>query len=133
MNVLSIKRLIWLFIVTLTLVSVARAETFRVDDIRVEGVQKVSAGTIFNYLPIKVGDTIDAQIIRNAVRVLFKTGFFRDVQIRREGQVMVVVVQERPAIASIEYAGNKELFSLAMVFQRERFLINPCSIESLSR
>ena len=109
MNVLSIKRLIWLLIVTLTLVSVARAETFRVDDIRVEGVQKVSAGTIFNYLPIKVGDTIDAQMIRNAVRVLFKTGFFRDIQIRREGQVMVVVVQERPAIASIEYTGNKEL------------------------
>ena len=109
MNVLSIKRLIWLLIVALTLVSVARAETFRVDDIRVEGVQKVSAGTIFNYLPIKVGDTVDAQIIRNAVRVLFKTGFFRDIQIRREGQVMVVVVQERPAIASIEYTGNKEL------------------------
>ena len=109
MNVLSIKRLIWLLIVALTLVSVARAETFRVDDIRVEGVQKVSAGTIFNYLPIKVGDTVDTQIIRNAVRVLFKTGFFRDIQIRREGQVMVVVVQERPAIASIEYTGNKEL------------------------
>ena len=109
MNVLSIKRLICLFIVTLTLVSVARAETFRVDDIRVQGVQKISVGTIFNYLPIKVGDTIDAEIIRNAVRVLFKTGFFRDVQIRREGQVMFVVVQERPAIASIEYAGNKEL------------------------
>ena len=68
MNVLSIKRLIWLLIVALTMVSVARAETFRVDDIRVEGVQKVSAGTIFNYLPIKVGDTVDAQIIRNAVR-----------------------------------------------------------------
>ena len=67
MNVLSIKRLIWLLIVALTLVSVARAETFRVDDIRVEGVQKVSAGTIFNYLPIKVGDTVDAQIIRNAL------------------------------------------------------------------
>ena len=109
MNVLSIKRLIWLFIVTLTLVSVARAETFRVDDIRVQGVQKISVGTIFNYLPIKVGDTIDAEIIRNAVRVLFKTGFFRDVKIRREGQVMFVVVQERPAIASIEYAGNKDL------------------------
>ena len=109
MNVLPIKRLIWLLIVAMTLVNVARAETFRVDDIRVEGVQKVSAGTIFNYLPIKVGDTIDTEIIRNAVRALFKTGFFRDVQIRREGQIMVVVVQERPAIASIEYTGNKEL------------------------
>ena len=76
MNVLPIKRLIWLLIVAMTLVNVARAETFRVDDIRVEGVQKVSAGTIFNYLPIKVGDTIDTEIIRNAVRALFKTGFF---------------------------------------------------------
>ena len=109
MKVLPIKRLIWLLIVAMTLVNVARAETFRVDDIRVEGVQKVSAGTIFNYLPIKVGDTIDTEIIRNAVRALFKTGFFRDVQIRREGQIMVVVVQERPAIASIEYTGKKEL------------------------
>ena len=109
MSVLSIKRLICLLIAAMTLVNVARAETFRVDDIRVEGVQKVSAGTIFNYLPIKVGDTIDTEIIRNAVRALFKTGFFRDVQIRREGQIMVVVVQERPAIASIEYTGNKEL------------------------
>ena len=71
MNVLPIKRLIWLLIVAMTLVNVARAETFRVDDIRVEGVQKVSAGTIFNYLPIKVGDTIDTEIIRNAVRALF--------------------------------------------------------------
>ena len=101
MNVLSIRRLIWLFIVMLTLVSVARAETFRVDDIRVEGVRKVSAGTVFNYLPIKVGDTVDTQIIRNAVRTLFKTGFFRDIQIRREGQAMVVIVQERPGIAAI--------------------------------
>ena len=85
------------------------AETFKVDDIRVEGAKKISSSTVFNYLPIKVGDSVDVTIIRDAVRALFRTGFFRDVEIRREGGVVVISVQERPAIASIEYSGNKEL------------------------
>ena len=85
------------------------AETFKVDDIRVECAKKISSSTVFNYLPIKVGDSVDVTIIRDAVRALFRTGFFRDVEIRREGGVVVISVQERPAIASIEYSGNKEL------------------------
>ncbi|MDX1514056.1 MAG: outer membrane protein assembly factor BamA, partial [Gammaproteobacteria bacterium] len=81
-------------------------ESFVVDEIRLEGLQRISAGTIFNYLPIKVGDRVDSTRTADAIRALFKTGFFRDVTIEREGNTLVVFVTERPSIASIEFTGN---------------------------
>ncbi|MEQ1881225.1 MAG: outer membrane protein assembly factor BamA [Burkholderiales bacterium] len=83
-------------------------EPFQVKDIRVEGIQRTEAGTIFSYLPIKVGDTVNEERASAAVRALFATGFFRDVQLEADGEVLVVIVEERPAIAQIEIDGSKE-------------------------
>ncbi|MCU7844552.1 MAG: outer membrane protein assembly factor BamA [Candidatus Thiodiazotropha sp. (ex Monitilora ramsayi)] len=82
---------------------------FVVEDIRVEGLQRISAGTVFNYLPVKTGDEVNAGNTSQIIRTLFKTGFFQDVRLEREGDVLVVFVRERPAIAEIEITGNKDL------------------------
>ena len=88
--------------------SVRGAEPFVVRDIRVEGVQRTEAGTIFSYLPIKVGERVDDEKLSAAVKALYATGFFRDVRLEREGDVLVVAVQERPTISSLTFVGNKE-------------------------
>ena len=82
---------------------------FTVGDIRVEGLQRVTEGSVFNYLPINIGDTLTPQRIREAVRALYDTGFFRDVELRRDGNVLIVVVNERPTIESFELKGNKDI------------------------
>jgi outer membrane protein insertion porin family len=82
---------------------------FTVGDIRVEGLQRVTEGTVYNYLPINIGDNLSAQRIREAVRALYETGFFRDVEMRRDGNVLIVVVNERPTIESFELKGNKDI------------------------
>jgi outer membrane protein insertion porin family len=81
---------------------------FTVKDIRVEGIQRTEAGTIFSYLPVKVGETLTDEKAAQAIKTLFATGFFRDVRIEVENDVMVVVVQERPAIAQVDFVGLKE-------------------------
>ncbi|UCE89038.1 MAG: outer membrane protein assembly factor BamA [Pseudomonadota bacterium] len=86
-------------------------EPFVVQDIRLEGLQRIAIGTVFNYLPIAVGDTVDQALAGRAVRALFKTGFFKDVRLEREGNVLVVFVAERPAISSISFSGNKDITS----------------------
>jgi len=83
-------------------------EPFVVRDIRVEGVQRTEAGTIFNYLPIKVGDRVTDEKISEAVKALYATGFFRDVRLEAQGDVLVVAVEERPTISSLTFVGNKE-------------------------
>jgi outer membrane protein insertion porin family len=80
-------------------------ETFVIKDIRVEGIQRTEAGTIFGYLPAKVGETMTEEKAAQAIRALFATGFFRDVSLERDGDVLVVLVQERPSIAQIEFSG----------------------------
>jgi len=90
---------------------VALAQSFApfvVKDIRVEGVQRTEAGTVFSYLPIKVGERVDEERISQAVKALYATGFFRDVRLEAQGDVLVVVVQERPTISSLTFVGNKE-------------------------
>ena len=82
---------------------------FRVGDIRVEGLQRVSEGTVYNYLPVNIGDRLTAQRIREAIRALYETGFFRDVEMRRDGETLLVVVRERPTIESFELKGNKDI------------------------
>jgi outer membrane protein insertion porin family len=87
----------------------ARAfEPFVVKDIRVEGVQRTEAGTIFSYLPIKVGERVDDAKAAEAVKALFATGFFRDVRLEADNGVLLVVVQERPTISKVEITGNKD-------------------------
>src|SRR5438045_537836 len=83
-------------------------EPFTVKDIRVEGVQRTEAGTVFSYLPIKVGDRVDDEKASAAVKALYATGFFRDVRLEVEEGVLVVIVQERPTISQIDITGTKE-------------------------
>ncbi|PUA30303.1 MAG: outer membrane protein assembly factor BamA [Cellvibrio sp. 79] len=96
-------------LLVLFLAMAVQAQTFRVSDIRVEGLQRVSAGTVFSALPIRVGDVLTQADIQNATRELFKVGYFSDVAIQRDGDVLVLVIKERPAINKIELKGNKAI------------------------
>ncbi len=81
---------------------------FVVKDIRVEGVQRTDPGTVFSYLPVKVGETLTEEKAQQALRALFATGFFRDVRLEVENDVLVIVVEERPSIAQVSFTGVKE-------------------------
>jgi len=81
---------------------------FVVRDIRIEGIQRIEAGTVFTYLPVKVGDRFTTDRAQEAVRALYATGFFRDVRLEVEGDVLVVAVEERPAIAQIDFVGVRD-------------------------
>jgi outer membrane protein insertion porin family len=81
---------------------------FKVRDIRVEGVQRTEAGTVFTYLPVKVGDTLDDEKSAAAIKALYATGFYQDVRLEADGDILIVSVQERPAIAQIDIDGAKE-------------------------
>ncbi len=83
-------------------------EPFTVQDIRVEGIQRTEAGTVFSYLPVKVGDKMDDAQAAAAIRALYATGFFKDVRLEVEQGVLIVLVRERPSIASIELHGIKD-------------------------
>ena len=83
-------------------------EPFAVKDIRVEGIQRTEAGTVFSYLPVKVGDTLTDEKATQSIKALFATGFFKDVRIEVDKGVMVIVLQERPAIAKLDFVGMKE-------------------------
>ncbi|HSQ68653.1 MAG TPA: outer membrane protein assembly factor BamA, partial [Steroidobacteraceae bacterium] len=84
---------------------------FTVGDIRIEGLQRISEGTVYNYLPVNIGDRLDARRVEEALRALYATGFFRDVEIRRDGGALVVAVRERPSIESFTITGNKDIKS----------------------
>ncbi len=84
-------------------------EPFVVKDIRVEGIQRTEAGTVFSYLPVKVGDKLDDEHAAAAIRALFATGFFKDVRLEMQQGVLIVLVRERPSIASIEINGVKDI------------------------
>lgn len=80
-----------------------------VRDIRVEGLQRISEGTVFNYLPVNIGDQLDAARVQEAIRAVYGTGFFRDVEVRWDAGTLVVAVQERPSIANFTITGNKDI------------------------
>jgi len=94
-------------IIFLCTFSVSADESFVVVDIRVEGIQRTEAGTVFSYLPVKVGDTLDEAKATAAVKALYATGFFKDVKLKVESGVLIVQVEERPAIAQINITGAK--------------------------
>jgi outer membrane protein insertion porin family len=83
-------------------------DPFVIRDIRVEGVQRTEAGTVFTYMPVKVGDRIDDEKAAQAIKALYATGFYQDVRLERDADVLIVAVQERPAISGIEIEGAKE-------------------------
>jgi outer membrane protein insertion porin family len=85
------------------------AGDFVVKDMRVEGLQRISEGTVFNYLPINIGDRVDNIRIGEAIRALYGQDLFDDIEMRRDGETLVVVVRERPSIESFEIEGNKDI------------------------
>ncbi|MBK8753387.1 MAG: outer membrane protein assembly factor BamA [Candidatus Competibacteraceae bacterium] len=106
---MKLCRYLILSIGLLVAVSGAYAADFVVRDIQVEGLQRISAGTVFNYLPVQVGSSISEKDYPDIIRALFKTGFFTDVNLERKGNVLVVTVVERPAIAEVKITGNSDI------------------------
>ena len=108
---MKIKTLV-LSIMGLSLAPLAwAAEPFVIKDIRVEGLQRTEPGTVFNYLPVKVGDTFSDDKAESAIKALFATGFFADVRIETENNVVIVAIAERPVIAELNINGSKEFDS----------------------
>ncbi len=99
----------FLFVCLFLFPAMVFAQSFRIDDIRLEGLQRVSAGTVFASLPVQAGQTVDAHSLQQATRALFRTGFFTDIELGRDGSVLVVTVTERPAISEIVIEGNKAI------------------------
>ncbi len=91
------------------------SQSFVISDIRVEGLQRISAGSVFSAMPIGVGDTANAPLIRQSARALFRTGNFDDIQIGRDGNVLVVIVAERPSISEINISGNEAIETEALL------------------
>src|SRR5690606_20321691 len=110
------KRVLMRFLCCLSLLLLslnlfAQSDSFRVSDIRVEGLQRVSAGSVFTALPIRVGDLVTQADLQVATRERFRVGYFSDVSVGRDGDVLVLVIKERPAISAIELEGNKVIKS----------------------
>ncbi len=97
------------------LATTARAQDFIVSDIRVEGLQRISAGSVFASIPVAVGDVADQSLIRASARSLFATGNFDDIQIGRDGNVLVIMVAERPSISEITIEGNEAIETEALL------------------
>jgi outer membrane protein insertion porin family len=101
------KNLIAGLVAALFASSASAFDPFTIKDIRVEGIQRTEAGTVFSYLPVKVGDTMTDEKAAQAIKTLFATGFFKDVRLEVDKGVLVVLVEERPAIAAIDFVGLK--------------------------
>jgi outer membrane protein insertion porin family len=97
-----------LLLAALAAAPAAAIEPFVIKDIRVEGIQRTEPGTVFSYLPVKVGDTLTDDKAAEAIRALFATGFFKDVQLEEQNGVLIVSVEERPSIAQIDFVGMRE-------------------------
>ena len=87
----------------------ASAQTFTVEEIRVDGLQRISEGTVFSFLPVEVGQKMTPSLARSSIRDLYRSGFFKEIEIGREGNILVVKVSERPAIASVSLEGNEKI------------------------
>ncbi|MDO9048943.1 MAG: outer membrane protein assembly factor BamA [Methylobacter sp.] len=107
MKLNTLSRLLLLFL--LVSQAVKGDEEFVVEDIQVKGLQRISVGTVYNYLPVNVGEKFSLDNVAPAIKALFKTGFFKDISLEREGSTLIVNVVERPSIAKIIFEGNKDL------------------------
>jgi outer membrane protein insertion porin family len=103
------KKIAWILGLVLFAKVALAADPFIIYDIRVDGLQRISEGTVYNYLPLNVGDEVTPANTRAAIRELYRTGFFKDIQFGREGNILVITVLERPAIANINITGNKAI------------------------
>lgn len=102
------RKTLFALLVLLPFTSMA-AGSFVVKDMRVEGLQRISEGTVFNYLPINIGDTIDSVRIGEAIRALYGQSLFEDIEIRREEDTLIIAVKERPSIENFSIDGNKDI------------------------
>ncbi|MDD3884745.1 MAG: outer membrane protein assembly factor BamA [Gallionella sp.] len=105
---MKLKKLVGLFSLLCISPVTWAIQPFKITDIRVEGIQRTEPGTVFSYLPVKVGETLDDQRAAEAIRALYATGFFKDVRLEVEQGVLIVLVRERPSIASIQLNGIKD-------------------------
>jgi len=103
-----VRKTLFALLVLLPMTSMA-AGNFVVKDMRVEGLQRISEGTVFNYLPINIGDTIDSIRIGEAIRTLYGQSLFDDIEMRREEDTLIIVVRERPSIENFSIDGNKDI------------------------
>jgi len=87
----------------------ASAQTFTVKEIRIDGLQRISEGTVFSFLPVEVGERLTPSLMRASIRELYRSGFFSRVELGREGEILVLRVQERPAISLVRLEGNKKI------------------------
>jgi len=100
----------WLFLACVLCAGLAQAfDPWTVRNFRVEGAQRISEGTIYNYLPINIGDTLTDQRVQEAIRAIYSTGFFRDVEFRRDGDALIIAVLERPSIEDFTITGNEDI------------------------
>ena len=110
MHALKAAGTILALVLSLSFAPSGRAQdAFVIEDIRLEGLQRISPGTVFNYLPLQIGDEMDGARSAEAIRALFQTGFFEDVRLEREGSTLLVSLVERPSIASVDFEGNKTI------------------------
>jgi outer membrane protein insertion porin family len=98
-----------LLLLWLVSAGVSAFEPFEVEDIRIIGADRISQGTIFSHLPMERGDEVDAQMVRSGIQRLFSTGYFSDIKMSKDGSILIVTVEERPAIATISISGNKSI------------------------
>lgn len=103
------KRIAALVLLACLTAQVHAIDPFVASDIRIDGLQRIAAGTVFTYLPVEKGEKVTTERVQQAVRALYKTGFFTDVSISRQGDILVITVKERPAISKIQIKGNKDL------------------------
>lgn len=104
-----------LSLLCLPFVTQAAGGSFKIEDIKVEGLQRVDAGTVYNVLPVKVGDTFDPEESGAVIRALFKSGFYSDVELLQDGHTLIVKVVERPTIGRLDITGNKEIKTDALL------------------
>jgi outer membrane protein insertion porin family len=113
--------------------------TFIVEDIRIEGLQRISEGAVFNYLPVSIGDELDRQRIQEAMRAMFATEFFANVELRRDGNTLIISVVERPTIANFEITGNKDIKtedlmeSLSLIGLKRGRILNQSVLDDVER
>lgn len=107
MRIKSSSKLLLCLLTAIIHLKANATEPFVISDIRVEGLQRTEAGTVFNYLPMQVGDVMSDEKAAQAIKSLYSTGFFKDIRIENDGDVLVVTVQERPSISQIDFSGNK--------------------------
>ncbi len=110
------KKFLWISaLVLLSVSSWAQADEFVVEDIEVLGIKKIAIGTVFSYLPINIGETLDTNRSPEIIRELFSTGFFDDIELRRRGNTLIIEVSERPSIAEVNFEGNDDIEDEALV------------------